>query len=165
MQARIVWKGGETTTFVIPVPIGTFKDLAGAETMQELILERSAAGILDEVIAQELTDLGYRSPMGLVVLPSTVKGIRLKHGIFHKRSQSHPRRIEGVLTISQIATALDMDPHWIYDRIHNGTIQVDKDPTTRLFLFPDSPATLEQFRQLRCGYFQNLRFSKGHQDA
>jgi DNA invertase Pin-like site-specific DNA recombinase len=165
MQARIVWKGGETTTFVIPVPIGTFKDLAGAETMQELILERSAAGILDEVIAQELTDLGYRSPMGLVVLPSTVKGIRLKHGIFHKRSQSHPRRIEGALTISQIATALDMDPHWIYDRIHNGTIQVDKDPTTRLFLFPDSPTTLEQFRQLHCGYFQNLRFSRGHQDA
>jgi DNA invertase Pin-like site-specific DNA recombinase len=165
MQARIVWKGGETTTFVIPVPIGTFKDLAGAEDMERLILERSAAGILDEEIAQELTDLGYRSPMGLVVLPSTVKGIRLKQGIFHKRSQSHPRRIKGMLTISQIAPALDIDPHWIYDRIHNGTIQVDKDPTTRLFLFPDSPTTLEQFRQLRSGTFQHLRFSRGHQDA
>jgi DNA invertase Pin-like site-specific DNA recombinase len=165
MQARIVWKGGETTTFVIPVPIGTFKDLAGAEDMERLILERSAAGILDEEIAQELTDLGYRSPMGLVVLPSTVKGIRLKQGIFHKRSQSHPRRIKGMLTISQIAPALDIDPHWIYDRIHNGTIQVDKDPTTRLFLFPDSPTTLEQFRQLRSGTFQHLRFSKKHQDA
>ncbi len=165
MQARIVWKGGETTTLLIPVPIGTFKDLAGAETMERLILERSTAGILDEAIAQELTDLGYRSPMGLVVLPSTVKGIRLKHGIFQKRSQSHPRRIEGALTISQIATALDIDPHWIYDRIHNGTIQVDKDPNTRLFLFPDSPTTLEQFRQLHSGKFQNLRFSRGHQDA
>jgi DNA invertase Pin-like site-specific DNA recombinase len=165
MQARIVWKGGETTTLVIPVPLGTFKDLAGAETMERMILERSTAGILDEAIAQELTDLGYRSPMGLVVLPSTVKGIRLKHGIFQKRSQSHPRRIEGALTISQIATALDIDPHWIYDRIHNGTIQVDKDPITRLFLFPDSPTTLEQFRQLHSGKFQHLRFSRGHQDA
>src|SRR6266571_906302 len=165
MQARIVWKGGETTTLLIPVPIGTFKDLAGAETMQRLILERSVAGIPDEAIAQELTELGYRSPMGLVVLPSTVRGIRLKHGIFHTRSQSHPRRIEGALTISQIATALDIDPHWIYDRIHNGTIQVDKDPDTRLFLFPDSPTTLEQFRHQRSGKFQNLRFSRGHQDA
>jgi hypothetical protein len=165
MQARIVWKGGETTTLVIPGPSGTFKDLAGAETMEHMILERSTAAMLDEAIAQELTDLGYRSPMGLVVLPSTVKGIRLKHGIFHKRSQSHPRRIEGALTISQIATALDMDPHWIYDRIHNGTIQVDKDPITRLFLFPDSPTTLEQFRHLHSGTFQHLRFSRGHQDA
>jgi hypothetical protein len=43
MQARIVWKGGETTTLVIPVPIGTFKDLAGAEIMERLILERSAS--------------------------------------------------------------------------------------------------------------------------
>ena len=133
--------------------------------MERLILERSAAGILDEEIAQELTDLGYRSPMGLVVLPSTVRGIRLKHGIFQTRSQSHPRRIEGALTISQIATALDIDPHWIYDRIHNGNIQVEKDPKTRLFLFPDSPTTLEQFRHLRSGTFQKLRFSRGHQDA
>ena len=133
--------------------------------MEQIILERSTAGILDEAIAQELTDLGYRSPMGLVVLPSTVRGIRLKHGIFQKRSQSHPRRIEGALTISQIATTLDIDPHWIYDRIHNGIIQVDKDPNTRLFLFPDSPTTLEQFRQLHSGILQNLRFSRGHQDA
>jgi hypothetical protein len=135
MQARIVWKGGETTTLVLPVPIGTFKDLAGAEVMERLILERSTAGILDEAIAQELTDLGYRSPMGLVVLPSTVKGIRLKHGIFQKRSQSHPRRIEGALTISQIATTLDMDPHWIYDRIHNGRFKSTKIQTHACFSF------------------------------
>jgi hypothetical protein len=165
MQARIVWKGGETTTLVIPVPIGTFKDLAGAETMEQIILERSAAGMLDEAIAQELTELGYRSPMGRVVLPSTVRGIRLKHRIFQKRSQSHPRRIEGALTVSQLARALDIDRHWIYDRIHNGTIQVDKDPKTRVFLFPDESETIEQFKGLRTGQFQNLRFSRGHQDA
>jgi len=58
-----------------------------------------------------------------------------------------------------------MDPHWIYDRIHNGTIQVNKDPETHLFLFPDEPATLESFRQLRAGQFKTLRFSRGHQDA
>ena len=165
MQARIVWKGGETTTLLIPVPIGTFKELAGAETMEQIILERSAAGVLDEAIAQELTDLGYRSPMGLVVLPSTVKGIRLKHGIFQKRSQSHPRHIEGALTISQLAAALDIDPHWIYDRIHNGTIAIEKDPATRLFLFPDYPETIERFKCLLAGQFQSLRFSRGHQDA
>jgi len=165
VQARIVWKGGETTTLSIPVPVGALKDLAGAETMERIILERSAAGVLHEMIAQELTELGYRSPLGQVVLPSTVKIIRLKHGQFQKRSQSHPRRIEGALTISQLAGALDIDPHWIYDRIHNGTIQVDKDPKTRLFLFPDEPETIEQFKHLRAGQFQTLRFSRGHQDA
>jgi hypothetical protein len=165
VQARIVWKGGDTTTLSIPVTVGALKDLAGVETMERIILERSAAGVLDETIAQELSEQGYRSPMRQVVLPSTVKTIRLKHGLFQKRSQSHPRRIEGSLTLPQIATALDIDPHWIYDRIENGTIQVDKDPKTRLFLFPDSPTTLEQFRQLHSGNLQHLRFSRGHQDA
>jgi Recombinase zinc beta ribbon domain len=165
VQVRIVWKGGDTTTLSIPVPVGALKDLTGAEEMERIILERSTAGALDESIAQELTELGYRSPLGQVVLPSTVKIIRLRHKQFQKRSQSHPRRIEGALTISQIADALDIDPHWIYDRIHNGTIEVDKDPTTHLFLFPDEPATLEQFKHLRAGQFQNLRFSRGHQDA
>ena len=165
VQARIVWKGGETTTLSIPVPVGALKDLAGAETMEHIILERSAAGVLDETIAQELTALGYRSPLRQVVLPSTVKIIRLKHGQFQKRSQSHPRQVKGALTIAQIAHALDLDPHWIYDRIHNGTIQVNKDPETHLFLFPDEPATLESFRQLRAGKFKTLRFSRGHQDA
>ena len=158
VQARIVWKGGDITTLSIPVTVGALKDLAGVETMERIILERSAAGVLDETIAQELSEQGYRSPMRQVVLPSTVKTLRLKHGLFQKRSQSHPRRIEGSLTLPQIATALDIDPHWIYDRIENGTIQVDKDPKTRLFLFPDSPTTLEQFRELRSGNFQNLRF-------
>ena len=165
VQARIVWKGGETTTLSIPVPVGALKDLEGVEVMEQLILERSAAGVLDEAIAQELTELGYRSPLRPAVLPSTVKIIRLKHGLFQKRSQSHPRRIEGALTISQIAQVLDIDPHWIYDRIHNGTIQVDKDPQTRLFLFPDEPETIEHFKLLRAGRFQHLRFSRGHQDA
>jgi DNA invertase Pin-like site-specific DNA recombinase len=165
VQARIVWKGGDTTTLSIPVRVGALADLTGAEVMERLILERSLAGQLDEAIAEELTALGYRSPLSQVVLPSTVKIIRLKHGQFLKRSQSHPRRIEGALTISQIAQALDIDPHWIYDRIHNGTIQVNKDPETHLFLFPDESATLEQFRQLRAGTLKTLRFSRGHQDA
>jgi hypothetical protein len=75
------------------------------------------------------------------------------------------RSFRNVNSIALILTTLDIDPHWIYDRIHNGTIQVDKDPITRLFLFPDSPTTLEQFRHLHSGKFQHLRFSRGHQDA
>lgn len=165
VHARIVWKGGDTTTLSIPVTVGALRDLTGAQEMERLILERSAAGQLDEAIAEELTALGYRSPKSQVVLPSTVKSIRLKHGHLQTRSQSHPRRIEGALTISQLAHSLDIDPHWIYDRIHNGTIQISKDPKTQLFLFPDEPTTLEQFRQLRTGQFKTLRFLRGHQDA
>jgi hypothetical protein len=158
VQARIVWRGGETTTLSIPVPVGSLKDLAGAQEMERIILQRSAQGILDEVIADELTAQGYRSPMQSFVLPSTVKIIRLRQRQFLVRHQSHPRHVDGSLTLTQIAKMLDMAPHWIYDRINNGTIQITKDPTTRLYLFPDEPATLDGFKLLVKGEIKKLCF-------
>ena len=165
VQARIVWRGGETSTLHIPVPVGSLKDLAGAPEMERLVLERSAQGISDEEIARELTEQGYRSPMHPFVLPSTVQMLRLKHGQFRVRSQSHPRRVAGSLTLTQLAKALDIAPHWIYYRINNGTLSITKDTTTHLYLFPDEPATLEGFRQLLKGTVKKLDFSRGHQDA
>jgi Recombinase zinc beta ribbon domain len=78
VQARIVWRGGETTQLQIPVPVGALSDLAGAKAMERIILQRSAQGATDEVMASELTAQGYRSPMHPFVLPSTVKSIPLK---------------------------------------------------------------------------------------
>jgi hypothetical protein len=158
VQARIVWRGGETTTLAIAVPVGALSDLSGAAEMERTILERTVQGITDEVIAGELTAQGYRSPMKTFVLPSTVRGIRLKHRQFLVRHQSHPRQVEGKLTLTQVAKRLDMAPHWIYDRIHNGTIQVEKDSARKLYLFPDEPATLEAFQQLVRGEIKKLCF-------
>jgi hypothetical protein len=151
VQARIVWRGGATTTRELPVPVGALADLSGAAEMERAILERSAAGDTDEAIAEELTRLGHRSPLRPVVLPSTVKTVRLRHGRLRQRSQSHPRRIPGRLTVPQLARALGVAPHWLYDRIYNGSVPVAKDPATGLYLFPDDSATLGQLRALLPG--------------
>ncbi len=158
VQARIVWRGGETTELMIPVPVGSLKDLAGAQAMEQIILQRSAQGATDELLAQELTAQGYRSPMHPYVLPSTVRSIRLRHRQFLVRHQSHPRRVAGSLTLTQLARELDITPHWIYDRINNGSILIMKDAKTRLYLFPDDPATREQFKQLLAGAVKTIRF-------
>ena len=160
IQTRIVWRGGDITSLEIPVPVGSFADLSTAAEMEHIILDLSRQGKPDEEIAEHLTALGHRSPMQTDhVLPNTVRIVRLKHGIFHKRSQSHPRRIDGHLTVLQIAQRLDISAHWVYDRISNGRIRVVKDPETGLYLFPDEPATLEMFKDLKDGKLQNLRFS------
>lgn len=158
VQARIVWRGGETTSLAISVPVNALSDLSGAAEMERIILERTAQGMADEGIAEELTAQGYRSPMKTFVLPSTVRGIRLKHRQFLVRHQSHPRQVEGKLTLTQVARALDITPHWIYDRINNGTIEVTKDPARKLYLFPDEPATLDGFKLLVKGEIKKLRF-------
>lgn len=158
VQVRIVWKGGSSTPLSVAVSVGAFADLTDASSMEQLIVEQSRQGRADEQIAQQLSAQGYRSPMREEVLPSTVKTIRLKHRLFQKRSQSHPRRIAGYLTVPQIAQTVGLTPHWIYDRIYNGSIQVVKDPERNVFLFPDEPATLEQFKALKEGTLKNLRF-------
>jgi len=157
-QARIIWIGGETTTLVIPVQVGSFAFLSNAAEMESLIVKLASDGLPDEEIAAQLTAQGHRSPMRQQVLPSTVRTIRLRHGIMLKRHQSHPRRIDGFLTVSQLAKKLGISIHFIYDRIHNGTIKISKDKKTRGYLFPDRPTTIKQFRKLIDGRIQTLDF-------
>ena len=58
VQTRIVWKGGATTTFAVPVTVGAFADLQGAAAMEQQILTLFAAGHTDEAIAAQLTQQG-----------------------------------------------------------------------------------------------------------
>ena len=156
IHIRIVWRGGATSAFDIPIPVGSLAELPDFEQMEQRIVELSQQGKADADIAKELEDEGYRSPMSERLLVSTVQTIRLRHGIMAKRSQSHPRRIAGHLTVPQIAEAIEISKHWIYDRIHTGVINVKQDQKTSLYLFPDEPNIIEQFRKLKAGLIPNL---------
>ena len=92
-----------------------------------------------------------------VALVSTVQIIRLRHRLLVKRSQSHPRRIPGHLTVSQVAERLQVSKHWIYDRIHNGTIEIRRDPETKLFLFKNDRMTIKLPEQFKQGKVQKVR--------
>ena len=165
VQIRIVWRGGDVTECVIPIPVGSLAELSTGQELEARVLQLYHAGKTDDEIVQELSAAGFRSPLHQELLVSTVRGLRLKHRCFLTRHQSHPRSVPGFLTVTQVAYRLGLSVHWLYDRIHNGQIQLKKDPTTRLFLFPDHPSTLEQFTQLRTGAFQHVAFGKEYQDA
>src|SRR2546425_1540770 len=158
IHTRIVWHGGETTTFEVPVAVGALTDLPTAHEMAQQIRVLFAEGQSDDEMARQLTQLGYRSPSRPAVLPSTVQGIRLKLGLMQNRSQSHPRRIAGYLTVPQLAKALGITPHWVYHQIKRGTVVMQRDAQTRLYLFPDHPETLAAFEQLRAGHRHELRY-------
>jgi DNA invertase Pin-like site-specific DNA recombinase len=165
IEVRIIWRGGETTTASVLVTVGSLARRTGAADMEKKILQLARKGKTDEEIAARLTEEGYRSPKDSTVLPSTVRIIRLRHRLFRKRSQSHPRHIAGFLTVPEIATAVKIVPDWVYSRIYNGTIEVARDAETNLYLFPDKPRTIALFKQLRDGKLKKLRFFGGYQDA
>jgi hypothetical protein len=158
VQTRIVWKGGATTPLAVPVTVGAFADLQGAAAMAQQILTLFAAGHTAAAIAAQRTQQGYRSPQRPQVLPSTVRLIRLKHGRMPQRHQSHPRRVAGELTVPQLARRLGVSPHGLYDRLAHGRIQLAKDPTPGLSVFPDQPTTVAHLQQLQAGTCTQVSF-------
>jgi len=164
VNVRVVWRGGAITAAVVPVTVGSFAALSGAKEMEATIERMARAGNSDQAIAELLTSQGHRSPMADEVLVSTVKNIRLAKRILHRTSQSHPRRVQGFLTIPQLAKKLDISRSWIHDRIRSGTIKAKKDPKAKCYLFPDTPETMEQFQAVITAFQQKNGLSKGRQD-
>jgi DNA invertase Pin-like site-specific DNA recombinase len=158
IEVRIVWKGGDHTPLTVPVSVGAFNRLTNAEAMEAFIVAESQKGTSDDDIARSLTEQGYRSPMREEVLASTVRNIRYKHRILHSPHQARPLRIAGYLTVAQLAKAIDVSEHWIYDRIHNGTISSSKTSPRGGCIFPDRPETLKQFKALKSGKLKRLDY-------
>jgi hypothetical protein len=165
IRVRVVWRGGATTAVDLSVAVGHFARRTGAAEIEASILRLTREGRSDREIAAQLTALGHRSARGETVLPSTVKAIRLRRRVFNRESQSHPRRVNGYLTIPQLAEKLNVPRHWISDRIHNGTIVAEKDTATKCYLFPDNLDTLRQFRKLLDSKTTEMGGRKEHQDA
>ena len=73
------------------------------------------------------------------------------------KGASRAHHVPGFLTLSEVARRLEVPKPWMYNRIYNGAIQVTKDERTGLYLFPDDPATIERFRELKEGKIRKLR--------
>ena len=153
------------TIYELPITVGSLAELSSGPELEQRVLALHATGKSDQAIAAELTAAGFRSPLHQEVLASTVKGLRLKHRCFITRHQSHPRHIPGALTIPQVAHRLGVSVHWLHDRIKNGRIQLQKDPATGLYLFPDHPRTTELLTHLRTGRRRHVGFGQEYQDA
>jgi hypothetical protein len=63
VQIRIVWRGGEVTVCVIPIPVGSLAELSTGQELEARVLQLHRAGKADDVIARELTTAWFRSPL------------------------------------------------------------------------------------------------------
>jgi len=158
-QVRIVWRGGDTSSLLVPAPVPDLSVLPEATAMEKMILELFDQGQSDEEIAAHLTTLGYRSPLRMdVVLTTTVRDIRRRHGRLRPRPGMPPLAMPGYLTIPQLAYLLGVTPEWFYYRIRMGKIQIGKDAETAIYLFPDNADTVAQLRCFQAGECDSVSF-------
>jgi len=165
VHTRIVWRGGETTSFDIPIPVDSLDHVSCAGELVARTLALHAAGLSDGDIAERLTEHGYRSPRSHRVLESTVRRIRLQQRLFLERPHSHSGRPEGSLSVVEVAEQLGVTQHWLYHHIYAGHIDLLRDPSTKLYLFPDQPDTLVQLQHLKLGKCIIVHLFKEHHHA
>lgn len=163
VNIRIVWRGGDYSTLTVPIVVATMKRLSGAAEMERLIVECAREGKSDREIANTLTERGYRSPHHQSLLESTVQVIRLRHRILRSDRNTHPRRLNGYLTVTQLSEKTGVSPHWIYNRIRSGLLHPETRKHTRLF--PDSDAIILQVKNLKYCSKQECTSKGGHQDG
>jgi hypothetical protein len=106
-EVRIVWRGGATTELTVMMPVNALTALPRHAEMERRICELASAGISDDEIARMLTAEGHRSPWRTdKVLPSTVQGVRLRHRIKAVRPQTRWSKIDGRLSVTELAARL-----------------------------------------------------------
>lgn len=155
---RVVWRGGDVTEVTIPTTVGRFEQLSDFKEIREIIVTMARQGKTDKQIAISLTQSGHRSPRSDVVLTSTVTRLRKLNGIFHQEKLCQPHIVPGYLRPYQLAQRLKIRPHWIYDRIRNGTIKLKKHATYKAYLFPDTPQTIQKLEQFIAGKVNSISF-------
>ena len=149
VAVRIVWRGGAVSEFEVTMPVNTLTSLSRYAEMEARVLDLAQTGIEDDMIAHTLTAEGHHSAQhGTALLPSTVRHIRLQHGLKRVPVQTRWPRVPGWLTVTSIAARLQLPEKWLRDRLRAGAIQTVREPSGR-YLFPDSEGTLEALRQLR----------------
>jgi hypothetical protein len=141
----------------VAIAVGALTALARGAEMEARVLGLARGGTEDAAVAALLTQEGFRSPRhGSQVLVNTVSAIRRRHGVL--QAPSHPRRLPGWLTVSQLAQQLGIPRRWIDQRIRSGAVVVGPHPPMKLHLFPDAAATVAGFRSLKAGKIDRLRF-------
>jgi len=105
---RVVWRGGQTTTAELRVPVGSFARLSNMKEIEETIARLAGEGQSDEQIAAVLAANGHRAPSGIAMSAKTVQKLRLSARVFRYPHKSRPRRKAGYLTLSQIADKLQV---------------------------------------------------------
>lgn len=158
LHIRIVWKGHDTTTSQISLPVNSFRELPQAEQFEERVKELYHHGKTDQEIARTLTEEGFHSPARDAVITSTVRNVRVNLGLRKKQAFHHARIPDGFLSVSQLARLLNVHKNWIYNAIANGRVSVDKNQDTNMYLFPNTPDTLNKFQQLRNQTLQCIAF-------
>lgn len=148
IQVKVVWVSGAYSELSVPTTVHRGASLPNYEQLVARVVELSAQGYQDAVIAQRLTAEGFRSARRMEVVPKTVEKIRRAQGqkaltgMFTSSDQ-----IEGCWTVGGLARYLGVSSDWVRNRIARGRVPAQHHPLTGRYLIADDPVVLEPLKR------------------
>jgi hypothetical protein len=136
LVVHVRFRGGVTRTLTLPRPAPAW---ALRQTSPEVVAEidRLLADYTDVQIARVLTERGFRSGMGKAVNPMMVARVR-DH--YHLKSRNDRLRERGLLTLMEVARALDISIATAKQWRHAGLLSAHADNDKNQYLYePPGP--------------------------
>lgn len=165
VQIRIVWRGGSVTETSARLPVHSLRYTQTEQQVAERIRQLAAGGRDNEQIVQQLNDEGFVPCRGGRFTPQIVNKIKARYEIVSNIEHVRRGGLPFADTLREVAQKVDVDPSWIYRRISNQTIHIEKDPQYHCYLFPRDRHVIQQLKQLKAGSLQRVSIPKVHHNG
>ncbi|MCH7686492.1 MAG: recombinase family protein, partial [Planctomycetes bacterium] len=165
VQIRIVWRGGSVTESNARLPVHSLRYTETEQQVAERIRQLAAEGRDNEQIVQQLNGEGFVPCRGGRFTPQIVNKIKARYEIVSNIEQARRGNLPFADTLREIARKVDVDPSWIYRRISNQTIHIEKDSEYHCYLFPHDRHVIQQLQQLKKGSLRRVSIPKVHHNG
>jgi transcriptional regulator with XRE-family HTH domain len=128
----------------------------------ERIRELAAEGRDNEQIAGQLNDEGLTPCRGRHFTSRIVNKIKGRYKIVSNIEQARRGDLPFADTLREVAQKIDVDPSWIYRKISDRTIHIEKDSKYHCYLFPRDRHMIQQLQQLKNGSLRRASIPKVH---
>jgi DNA invertase Pin-like site-specific DNA recombinase len=159
---RIVWRGSLVSELTIRLPVHSLRYSERERQVVARIRELADTGENDRRIAQELNREGHFPCRGTSFTAGIVIKLRCRHRIWLGLGKLRLGARPPGYTVAEMAHRIDIDPSWIYRRIGDGKIKIEKDRRYGCYLFPTTSAALAAMKRLSKGQVLQISFRKEH---
>jgi DNA invertase Pin-like site-specific DNA recombinase len=150
-EVRIIWKGGDWTTVIVSLAVGTYAGMANGEQLIAEVVRQARAGQSDQQIAEELTAAGYHAPLKDYLSADSVVRIRQQHGVTSRKVEFLQQGLPGWITLGQAVRRLGEHTGWAYYLIRQKRLVVTRDAEIGLYLVRTNKQVLTKLKELLRG--------------
>lgn len=162
LQVRIAWRGGLATEAQLRVPVFTLRGTDRQTNVIARMVGLAEQGLGNDAIAERLNAEGFVPARGDRFTRPIVVKMRLEEGIPLVVQKVRDGGLAEGYTARELTRLLGVHPCWIYRRVGDGRIKIDKDPKYGAYLFPREQDTVEQLRRLKSHEVPHVSFRKVH---